>query len=354
MNAPSLNPCPVAISIDTNCDRAAWDAYVGAHAEGTFFHLSGWGAAALRAYKYETHHITARRGDEIVGVLALCDVRSPLLGRSLVSTAFSVGGGPLADDDEARSALIDAAVYLAESERIKHIECRTLVTANHWREKAQTHARFAMPLIKDDADALAAIPRKRRAEIRKTIEAADQGELVIRFDRDLDVFYALYAKSLRRLGTPVFPRSFLDALSNEFSDRFEVAIADYAGAPVAALVSFYFRDTVLPYYVGASDKARQSRAFDFLYWSIMRRAAAKGMAVFDFGRSKIDSGAYAYKKLWGIEPAPLTYSIRPVAASSVPNVSPTNPKFALFSSLWPRLPLSVTNRLGPILAPNFP
>lgn len=354
MNAPAVALAPIAISIDAGCDRAAWDAYVGAHADGTFFHLAGWGAAALRAYGYGTHYITARKENKIVGVLALCDVRSPLLGRSLVSTAFSVGGGPLADDDEARTALIDAAVYLAESERVKHIECRSPVSASHWREKPQTHACFSMPLIRDDKEALAAIPRKRRAEIRKAIETADQGMLAIRFDRDLGLFYTLYAKSLRRLGTPVFPKAFLEALSEEFSDNFEIAIVDHDGTPLAALVSFYFRDAVLPYYVGAGDKARETRAFDFLYWSVMRRAAAKGIATFDFGRSKIGSGAYAYKKLWGIEPAPLTYSIRPVTASTAPDVSPANPKFALFSSLWPRLPLSVTNRLGPLLAPNFP
>ena len=66
--------------------------------------------------------------------------------------------------------------------------------------------------------------------------------------------------------------------------------------PVASVLNFYFRDEVMPYYGGGRAIARHLAANDFLYWEVMRRATARGYRVFDFGRSKVATGAYAFKK----------------------------------------------------------
>ncbi len=352
--APALEASPLEIKQSKTCDRARWDGFVRAHTQGTFFHLSGWGEAAKRAYGYDAHYLTAERHGELAGVLMLSEARTPLLGASLVSTAFSVGGGPLADDEEILAALLDAAAELGAQRRVSYVECRSDFEAPGWEQKTGLHATFDGPIVEDDEEALAAIPRKRRAEIRKALDAADKGEIAIRHDGEADLFYRFYAQSLHGLGTPVFPKRFLDALLSEFSQETEISVVEYRGKPAAALVSFYFKDTVLPYYVGAGEEARASRAFDYLYWSVMRRAAEKGCTHFDFGRSKIASGAYAYKKLWGFEPRPVSYGVKLIGAGEMPDVNANNPKFALFAKLWPHLPLSVANRLGPLLAPNFP
>ncbi|PQA89009.1 FemAB family XrtA/PEP-CTERM system-associated protein [Hyphococcus luteus] len=352
--APALRFPSIEVTHNTSCDRARWDAYVRAHHEGTFFHLIGWGEAAKRAYGYDAHYLAAKRDGGLAGVLMLTEARTPLLGASLVATAFSVGGGPLADDEEARDALLAAAAALGAEKRVNYVECRSGFDAPGWETKTGLHASFEAPLIADEQEALAAIPRKRRAEIRKAVKTAQKGALSIRHDGGADLFYRLYAQSLHRLGTPVFPKRFLDALLAEFPQETEISVVEDKGKPVAALLSFYFKDAVLPYYVGAGDDARASRAFDYLYWSVMRRAAGKGFTRFDFGRSKTGSGAYLYKKLWGFEPRPLSYQVKLIGADELPDVNATNPKFALFSKLWPHLPLGVANRLGPALAPNFP
>jgi FemAB-related protein (PEP-CTERM system-associated) len=339
---------------ETQIDRPEWDAYVRKHQKGSFFHLSGWCETVRDAYGYEPAYITARRNGSLAGIMPIVDVQAPLLGRSLISTAFTVGGGPLANDDEALKALLSAAIAAGEDKRVKYIECRSDFAADGWILKPATHAGFKTALIADQADALAAIPRKRRAEIRKAIAAAESGELSIRHDGNADIFYELYAKSLKRLGTPVFPRQFLDALLGYFGEQSEISVVSSGGTPVCALLTFYHDDVALPYYVGAENNARALRAFDFLYWSAMRRAVARNCKIFDFGRSKIDSGPYHYKKLWGIEPQSLAYRIKMIKAAGLPNISPNNPKFVLFSQLWPRLPLAAANRLGPLLAPNFP
>ena len=86
-----------------------------------------------------------------------------------------------------------------------------------------------------------------------------------------------------------------------------------------------------------------------MYWEVMRRAAERGCRVFDFGRSKVGTGAHAFKRNWGFEPAPLDYryALRPGAA--IPDNSPLNPKFRLFVEGWKRLPLPVANAVGPFI-----
>ncbi len=345
---------PLSVTSETKCDADEWDSFVRRHEAGTFFHLSGWGKAAKAAYGYDTYYIAARRNGALAGVLPLVHATTPLLGASLVSTAFSVGGGPLVLDEAARQALLNEASRLGAEKNVRYVECRSDFEAEGWLAKTGTHVAFETNLIDDERQALAAIPRKRRAEIRKAVDAAEKGELSIRHNGEPDLFHRLYARSLHRLGTPVFSKRFLDALLDAFHNETEISIVEHCGEPVAALVSFYFKDAVLPYYVGASDQARETRAFDYLYWAVMRRAAQKGCTTFDFGRSKIGSGAYAYKKLWGIEATPLAYRIKLVGDDALPDINANNPKFALFSKAWPHLPGFAANRLGPLLAPNFP
>jgi hypothetical protein len=85
----------------------------------------------------------------------------------------------------------------------------------------------------------------------------------------------------------------------------------------------------------------------------MRRACERGVRVFDYGRSKQGTGSYSFKKNWGFEPEPLYYEYQLVNAKSMPNVSPTNPKYRLFIDLWKHLPLPVTRLIGPCIARNL-
>jgi hypothetical protein len=101
---------------------------------------------------------------------------------------------------------------------------------------------------------------------------------------------------------------YFEALQREFGADCEVlTVTDKAGRPLSSVVSFYFRDEVLPYYAGDDIAARDLAANDFKYWELMRRACERGVKIFDYGRSKRDTGPYSFKKNWGFEPQPLHY-----------------------------------------------
>jgi FemAB-related protein (PEP-CTERM system-associated) len=174
-----------------------------------------------------------------------------------------------------------------------------------------------------------------------------QNGLSSRSNRDMGLLHRVYAESVRNLGTPVYARRYFTILGEAFADSCDVVTIMDAEQVVASVLNFYFRDEVLPYYGGGTALARQRAGNDFMYWEVMRRAAARGCRLFDFGRSKLGTGSFAFKHNWGFEPEPLHYRYHLAPGATIPDVNPLNPKYRLFIAAWKRLPLPVANLLGP-------
>ncbi|MBY0423561.1 MAG: FemAB family PEP-CTERM system-associated protein [Parvularculaceae bacterium] len=340
----------VVEAIEADSDR--WEAFVRDCPQSTFFHHLGWGRAIKSAYGYDSINLMAMRGGEVAGVLPLVDVKSSLLGRSLVSTAFTVGGGVAADDDEARRLLGEAARREGEKRRVKFVELRgPAPEPEGWATKNTVYAGFERALPATEGEILKMVPRKRRAELNKGIKLAASGGFEIGATEDVDLFYDLYAKALRAHGTPIFPRRFARALMREFSKQSEILTIRAEGQAVYAVWTFFFKDRAMPYYIGADpEAARRLNAYDFGMYRVMVRAAERGAPLFDFGRSKYGTGAFDNKTHWGFEPKPLEYSYALVSAREMPNVNPQNPKFTAVSEAWKKMPVSLAKIAGPLLA----
>ena len=195
-----------------------------------------------------------------------------------------------------------------------------------------------------------AIPRKQRAMVRKGIKNG----LVAHIDTTVDRFFALYADNVHRPGTPAMPKRYFQALMQEFGPSCEVlTVTDAVGRPLSSVMSFYFRDEVLPYYAGDDEAARDLAANDFKYWELMRRACARGLKVFDYGRSKQGTGSYAFKKNWGFDPAPLHYEYCLYKRDAIPQNNPSNAKYKLMIETWRRMPIGLANWLGPFIVRNL-
>jgi FemAB-related protein (PEP-CTERM system-associated) len=330
-----------------DADQAAWDAYVAHAAGATFFHRFGWRTAVRAAYGHPCPYLVAEEAGRISGVLPLVRIRSRLFGHSLTSTAFAVYGGPVADTQEVEQALVDRAVQIARDEGVDYLELRRQEPSGlGWAVKDQAYATFRRPISADSEANLKAIPRKQRAVVRKALDRGLVGEI----DTHTDRFFTLYATSVRNLGTPVFPRRWFDALRRAFPADSDILVITAGGRPVAGVLNFYFRGEVLPYYGGGGVEARALGANDFMYYDLMCRAGAAGCTSFDFGRSKVGSGAYSFKKNFGFEPRPLHYEFWLPEGREMPDASPNNPKYRLMIAAWSRLPLAVANRLGPLIS----
>jgi FemAB-related protein (PEP-CTERM system-associated) len=326
--------------------RDRWDRYVRTHPDATFFHLAGWRTVLERAFGHATQYLYAERDGQIEGVLPLARVRSFLFGDSLISTPFCVYGGVVASSAAAQRALEQEACNLAQDMQLDYLEMRNhSPRRSDWPAK-DLYVTFRRGLDPDPERNLLAIPRKQRAMIRKGMASG----LVSELDAGVERLYAAYSESLRNLGTPVFSRGYLEILREVFGPDCEVMNVLRAGRCVASVMSFYFRDEVLPYYGGGTALAREYAANDFMYWEVMRRATERGIRTFDYGRSKRDSGSYRFKIHWGFKPVPLHYEYHLVRQRQIPDISPVNPKYRAMVNTWRRLPLSLTRLVGPSIA----
>lgn len=339
-----------------------WDEFVLNHAAGTFFHLTAWREILERSFGYQPLYLCARDGDRIRGVLPMFLVKSLLFGRSLVGMPTGVYGGPVADDVQAADALLSKATLLAKEHAVRYLEIRGNPydpsrfqgsmngDATRWSCKNLYFTFLSEIDCSDDAN-LARIPRKQRRMVRQGTKNGLKGV----FDNGrLSEFYEVYAESVRNLGTPVYAFEFFKRLVAAFGDRCKVFIVEYKGKVIAAVLSFFYRDQVLPYYGGALKEYRHLAPNDFMYWELMRYGASNGYKVFDFGRSKEGTGSFDFKRHWGFEPKALPYWYYSLDGNGIPDTSPLNPKLQWAIRIWRELPLAVTKALGPHIVRHIP
>jgi FemAB-related protein (PEP-CTERM system-associated) len=323
-------------------DEARIEAFLAGHEGATPFHRPAWLRAVERGCGQAQHMLLAERGGAVTGILPLTHIRSRLFGSALVSSGFAVGGGILALDAESGRRLADAALALAADRGCPTVELRGGILPPGWQRREGVYAGFARPLAGDEQAILQSIPRKQRAEVRRAMGYRLHAES----SRDAEAHHRIYAESVRNLGTPVFPLRLFEAVLDEFGEDAEVTIVRKDGRPVSTVLSLYFKGTVYPYWGGGIPEARGLRANEYLYYRLMCRAAERGCTHFDFGRSKVGTGPYAFKKNWGFEPRPLVYAVH----GEDRDTNPASPRYRLQVALWKKLPLAAANRLGPLIA----
>jgi FemAB-related protein (PEP-CTERM system-associated) len=274
-------------------------------------------------FRHRTHYLLAERDDRIVGVLPLVQLKSLLFGHSLVSLPFAVYGGVAATDAEATQALHRFAVELGRELGVDHLELRNVASAEPTWPRQELYVTFRKTLLAEVEANMQAIPRKQRAMVRKGVQRGLRSEI----DAGVDRFFELYADNMHRHGTPPHSKRYMQALLRVFGEACEPLIVLTAeGKAVSGVLSFYFRDEVLPYYAGDLPEARDVAANDFKYWELMRRSCERGLRTFDFGRSKRETGSYDVQEELGVRAGPAPLRIPAVQARDRAAEQPLQPQ----------------------------
>lgn len=327
-----------------------WDEFVFACPEASFFHRSAWQGILRDVFRHPTYFLYAEQAGEIQGVLPMAHVKSLLFGNALIAMPFAVYGGIAASNPEAAQALEDEAQRLAKTLDVEHLEFRNVRPRHTDWPTQDLYVTFRKEILPDVEANMLAIPRKQRAMVRKGIK----NDLVSTIDQNADRFFKLFADNVHRHGTPAMPKRYFDTLLKVFGDDCEVlTVTTQDGQLLSSVLSFYFRDEVLPYYAGDDESARHLAANDFKYWELMRRSCERGIKLFDYGRSKTGTGPYAFKKNWGFEPQPLHYEYCLYKRDGIPQNNPNNAKYKLFIEAWRRMPIGLANWLGPHIVRNL-
>ena len=332
-----------------------WDDYVLAHPGGNVFQLGSAVLIGNRVFGLPTHFITARDGDgRLRGVLPLVEQTMIPWTRCLVSLPCCTYGGPLTDDGEVLTSLVQRAEILGEQRGAARIILR------HVGEVPS----LAYPAGLDKVSMVLQLPgtkeelsKRLGAKMRSQIRRADREKPQVRFGHAelLGDFYGVFCSVMRDLGTPVYPKRFFDAVFGALVERAAAVVIYLDGSPVSGGVMIHWRDRIKVPWAGTLHAVNPMSINMRLYWELLQLAIERQCSVFDFGRCTRDGGTYRFKSQWGAEQVQLFWRTNDLAGIDKANaVLNQRSKLESAVKIWRKLPLSLTNRVGPIISPRLP
>jgi hypothetical protein len=323
-----------------------------AAAEGaTIAHEPSVLEALASAYRLKAEIILARRSGVVVGALPILKIRGPL-GATDSSVAYLDGGGPIGPAD-VRDALVCLAADRALA-RGATLELRSRVPLTLEPERARVLVSGEKELlVRDlptDPDAIAReITFKTRNHVRKALREGLWSESRAADHESLLAFRSVYARTMRDLGSPPHGFEVFRRLARALGTRARVSLVRGPGDVVlaAALVLDDRQGhAVLPW--AASDRRVDNlEPNSLLYHEILFDAARRGRTRFSFGRSSADSPQQRFKMRWGAQRIPIYWTT--VARPGPARVVGREARLAPIATGWKKLPLPLTNRLGPLL-----
>jgi FemAB-related protein (PEP-CTERM system-associated) len=339
---------PSIVSLEAS--SAAWDDFVTGAPGSTFCHLSGWRDIVAEVMGHECRYAAAIDDEGTwCGVLPLVRVRSPLFGCYLVSMPFLNYGGPVgtpaAQERLSRFAHLEARRFDAKLLELRNREPVSSALILNQRKIA-----VLLRLPPTSKELWERFPSKLRSQIRRPIKAG----LEVRFGLDqVEPFYTVFSRNMRDLGTPVMPRAWFEAIARVFPDVVQFAVVYSGSIPVAAGCGFVWRSEFEITWASSLREFNHLAPNMLLYCSLMERMIEAGVDTFNFGRCTPGGGTHRFKAQWGGQDHPLPWAQwSPGQARATP--SPDRPGYRMAAAVWRRLPLNVTNRVGPVLARVIP
>lgn len=340
-------------------DGARWNDYVENHPTACVYHRFEWGNLFDRVYGAKPVYLLGLEGTEVVGVLPIIALSSPIFGRIFSGMPFFGHGGMLVDDELVAESLAAEAARRARRAGAKYIELRHLEEHELGWHQRRDKVNMLLPLPAGGADEFFRflwLKKKKRDKLKSQIKRPQKAGHTVRVGRHelLHAFWLVYSENLRDLGSPCHSERLFGAILDTFGSRAQVVVVFDGEAPIAG-----------GFVVGGVGTleipcASSLRAFNktspnmLLYGRILRYACDEGYEHFNFGRSSIPSSTFNFKKQWGAQPQPLTYHIWVPPGSPAPNLSAGNPKLKAASAAWQKLPVSVARLMGPQIVRGIP
>lgn len=334
---------------------AGWDDFVRARPQASVYLRSGWVLLARDVFGHEAYFIESRNAaGELTGVLPLVRQKSLLFGNSLTSVPFFNYGGALADSPDVSRVLMEHARELAQKSGCRYLEFRDAAQrSGEWRVRTDKAT-----LILDLPPTFEALAKQLGSKLRSQVKRAERENPAARRGglELLDDFYAVFCRTMRDLGTPVYPRRFFAQILERFGDDCLLVVIDRGGQPAAGAFLVIANGRAEIPWAACREDAKPAGFNMKLYWEVLRAVIERGCRQFDFGRSTIDSGTYRFKQQWGAQALQLYWHRweRGAATSELAAPASEGRLLRCATAIWKRLPLRVANTLGPLVSPSLP
>jgi FemAB-related protein (PEP-CTERM system-associated) len=335
----------------TEADADQWNLFLLGCPDANFYLRYEWVRINQEELGHDVVCFMAEQGGDIAGVLPVVRVRSRIFGDILVSMPFVNFGGPAAITSEVETSLVDAACKEAERLGCDYLEIRADRPLGNLQ--STTHkVSMTVELMPDPDELWKSFSTKHRKNVKK----AQESQLVVRSGgiEFLDVFYQLMERGWRKLGTPLYRKSYFKKIFESFGEDARVFVAFHGEKPAAVALNGAYRGVMEGMWAAVDPDAVALQPNYVLYWEMLQYACRHGFQRFHLGRSTVGSGGQFFKSRWNAHPKQLYWNYYVVDAEGLPGLNPDHPRYQLAIRTWQRLPLSVTRVLGPSLARLIP
>lgn len=333
-------------------DAADWNRYVEQSESGTVWHRAEW-EGLFGFYRLPVVRLAAVRGQSIVGVLPLVWQRSMAFGSHFVSLPWFDSAGVLADDPEARGALVDHALRLVEKRHAKTVQLRQLEPLDLSPHVRTDKVLMRLALDPDPESLWKGFKPEVRNQIRRARKA---GLSVDRGGRELVAdFFDVYSRNMRDLGSPSHHRRFFETLVDTFTDRTRIHVVRLEGKAIGAGMTIANGKYLEIPWASSLREFNKLCVNHMMYWEILEEACRDGYEWFHFGRSTPGSGPHKYKRQWGAKDVQLYwYYLSPSESDAQAAAVAPRESYGRAAETWKRLPLWMARSLGPRIIAKVP
>ncbi len=328
------------------------DSYLENHPHTTPYHYSCWRKLIKSLFHHDDISLVAvNQSSEITGLLPLTRMKSMLFGDFAVSMPYFNYGGPIANHLDIETFLVNSAIDIAKINNVTHIELRELKPREKLHSKTEK-----VSMIRKLPETNRLFSSQIGTKVRAQINRSNQEKPVISIGKLelINDFYKVFSINMRDLGTPVYSKEFFSRVIKTWYEHSFVVVVYMSNKPVAAAILLGYRDVMEIPWASALKETNKIGINMFMYWNILNFAIDNNYEYFDFGRSSSDSGTYKFKKQWGAIPQQNYWNYWLPEGESLPQLNPNNVKYKFLISTWKRLPVTITNLLGPSIVKNIP
>ncbi|MGX5172726.1 FemAB family XrtA/PEP-CTERM system-associated protein [Aliikangiella sp. IMCC44653] len=333
-------------------DTTVWSEFVTSH-EVSFYHDVRWKKLIEEVFGHQTYYLYAKNAEQqVVGILPLVRMKTLLFGNYLVSLPFFNYAGIIATSVEAQNFLIAEAEKLKQELGCSHVELRATDKQNCDLPVREDKVTMLLQLPKTADELWSDIGAKRRAQVKRPIR--EGVSFKVGGAELIDDFYSVFSINMRDLGTPVYAKKLFESIFKYFPKEAKIAIVELNGEAVATGFLLDNNGKVEIPWASTLRKVNRIGVNMFLYWNILKDSIESGAEQFDFGRSSKDSGTLKFKKQWGAQQVPLYWYYMLPENEPVPVMNHSNPKYQIAINLWQKLPLKITQLVGPHIVRGLP
>jgi FemAB-related protein (PEP-CTERM system-associated) len=313
----------------------------------------GWLRVLQSAFGHEVYALEAQANGQTCGFLPLAYVSSFLFGRFLVSLPYLNSNGVAAASPDVQTRLIDRAVELAGELNVRYLELRHENPVEHpalnGKNISKVHMRLDLP------DFPGPLWNGFDPKVRNQVRKGEKSGLTVAWGAHdlLSEFYQVMSHNMRDLGTPIYSHRLFAAILDEFPGQAELCVVRKDEMPAATALLLHGNGVTEVPSASALREYNSTCANMFMYWQLLDRAVQRRQRVFDFGRSTVDGPTFKFKKQWGAKSYPATWQYA-VRQGTVGDMRPDNPRYQRMIRLWQRLPVRVTQYIGPPIVRGIP